>query len=334
MDNQPAASETPPSTSADAPATSRKGGRKRVVGALVAGRVAVASTWRRAWSLRSGPTTADSDEPDGSSTANEASAADGMILVQHAPPCATVILNRPAHRNAITMAMWSGLAEVFARLAYDPAIRVIVIRGAGDKAFSAGADIAEFRTRMIGQQLARDYWRVVDEANSAVENCPKPVIALIGGFALGAACALVSACDLRIATPNAILGVPAARIGLTLALNDTRRLVNAVGASHAREILLTGRLLSADESLAVGLLNRVIAVEDVPLELQRLVTNIAEQAPLALRQAKTNLNIVSRNPGFAGISEVEVSLAWAGSHDFVEGINAYLEKRKPHFTGE
>ena len=326
--------DTPPASPDAVPTPSRKGSRKRVVGALVASRGAVAKTWRRAWSLRSGSAAKDPDLTLDLSPSNDASAADGLILIQHAPPCATVILNRPAHRNAITMAMWSGLAEVFARLADDPAIRVIVIRGAGDKAFSAGADIAEFRTRMIGQQLARDYWRVVDEANSAVENCPKPVIALIGGFALGAACALVSACDLRIATPNAILGVPAAKIGLTLALNDTRRLVNAVGASHAREILLTGRLLSAAEALEVGLVNRVIPVDDVGSELQSLVTSIAEQAPLALRQAKTNLNIVARNPGFAGISEIEVSLAWAGSHDFVEGINAYLEKRKPHFTGE
>jgi enoyl-CoA hydratase/carnithine racemase len=312
--------------------------RRRTVRAVLAG--VVAGTYRRIRTVRPARRARPAADAEGAPPECEPSGttggevhADGRVLVERTPPCATVTLNRPEHRNAITAAMWAALAAVFAELAADRAIRVVVLRGAGDKAFSAGADIAEFRTRMIGQAAARDYWREVDAANSTVENCPKPVVAVVSGFALGAACALVSACDLRIATPNALLGVPAARIGLTLALNDTRRLVGAIGASHARNMLLTGRLYSAAEALVAGLVTTVVPADEVEAELQRLVALIADQAPLALRQAKVNLNIVARNPGFAGINEVEVSLDWAGSRDFAEGISAYLERRKPRFAG-
>jgi enoyl-CoA hydratase len=255
------------------------------------------------------------------------------LLVDRRPPLATVTLNRPDARNAIDRETWQALAEAFRALSDDAQVRVVVLRGAGDRAFSAGADIGEFKAQMVSQQLARDYWRLVDGANSAVEACRKPVIGMIAGFALGAACALVAACDMRVAASNARIGVPAARIGLTLGLNDTRRLVGAVGSSLARDLLLTGRILTAEEALQAGLFNRVVAVDRLEGETNALARSMAEQAPLALRQAKANLNVVLRNPGFAGVDEVEHTVEWAGSQDFVEGIEAFFARRKPRFRG-
>ena len=250
------------------------------------------------------------------------------------PPIATVTLDRPEARNAINRAMWSALPDIFDRLADDRSVRVVILRGAGDRAFSAGADIGEFRTRMISKELAREYWRVVDAANSAVERCPKPVIALVAGFALGAALPLVCACDLRVAAENARLGVPAARIGLTLGLDDTRRLVAAVGASWARDILITGRLLDADEARAIGLVQRVVPLAKLEAEAVALAGRIAEGAPLALRQAKANVDLILRDPGLASVDREEFSIEWAGSRDFVEGVEAFFAGRKPEFRGE
>lgn len=257
------------------------------------------------------------------------------VRVEVAAPLATVTLDRPEARNAIQRAMWAALPEVFGRLAEERSVRVVILRGAGDRAFSAGADIGEFRTKMISKELARDYWRVVDAANSAVERCPKPVIAMVAGFALGAALPLVCACDVRIAAAeNARLGVPAARIGLTLGLEDARRLVAAVGASWARDILITGRLFDADEALAIGLVQRVVPLARLEAETRALAGRIAEGAPLALRQAKQNVDLILRDPSLTSVDREEWSIAWAGSHDFVEGIEAFFAGRKPEFKGE
>lgn len=256
------------------------------------------------------------------------------VRLEVSPPIAVVTLDRAGARNALSRGMWAALPGVFQQVADDRAVRVVILRGAGERAFSAGADIGEFRTKMISKELAREYWRVVDAANSAVERCPKPVVAMVAGFALGAALPLVCACDVRIAGENARLGVPAARIGLTLGLDDTRRLVAAVGASWARDILVTGRLLEADEALRIGLVQRVVPLARLEAEARALAGRIAEGAPLALRQAKANVDLILRDPALASVDREEFSIEWAGSRDFVEGVEAFFAGRKPEFRGE
>lgn len=255
------------------------------------------------------------------------------LRVEQQGALATVTINRPAVHNAITLEVWRELAEVFRQLATRPEVRVVILRGAGTQAFSAGADVAEFPTHRYSRAAARTYHQTMQAALEAIETLDRPVLALIFGFALGAACALACACDLRLAAENARIGVPAARLGLTLGLRDTQRLVSLVGIGRAADLLLTGRILSAAEALAVGLVDRVYPVATAEAEARALATEIAAQAPVALRQAKRALRLLLRNPSLSGVDETEASIEWAETQDFAEGIRAFLERRRPVFQG-
>jgi enoyl-CoA hydratase len=261
-----------------------------------------------------------------------------QIVVSTADAIATVRLNRVRAHNALDTQTWGLLADAFVALAADPATRVIVLTG--ERSFSSGADLDEIERLLLIDKAngndaeARAYWRLVDRANTAIETCPKPVIALVKRFALGAGCSLAIACDYVVMADNAKMGIPAVQRGLTLGINDTRRLVSRVGERDARELLIFGRHYVGADAVRIGLANELASLGSIDARVEALARQLAtEHAPLALREAKANILEVLRNPGLADTEDVSRPIAWAGSDDLLEGIRALRERRPPAFRG-
>jgi enoyl-CoA hydratase/carnithine racemase len=257
------------------------------------------------------------------------------ILVERDGPVATVVLNRPAQRNAVTLAMWGRLGEVARSLDADADVRAVIFRGAGDAAFSAGADISEFSQHRHDSASARRYADAFDGALDAVESVGKPTISLIRGFCVGGGLELATATDVRIAADDARFGVPIAQLGVLVGYREMRRMVELVGAGPALDLLLTARLIGAADALRVGLVTEVVPPGEVERRVQDLARRVCGLAPLAARWHKRILRTVLRNPGLAGLTAEEEALPFAcfDTADFKEGCRAFLEKRPPRFQG-
>lgn len=241
----------------------------------------------------------------------------------------TVTIDRPEKRNALSQAMWAALPAITARLAGDPSVDVVLLRGPAGGPFSAGADIAEFETLRTGAN-ARRYGEVVHEGVSALAGLPKPTIALVEGWCVGGGCELALACDLRVADPGARFGITPAKLGLVYSATSTARLVDAVGPAAAKHILFTGDLLSAEEALRVGLVTSVSAT--VEADAYALARTIAERAAVTVRAAKTLVGRIV--DGHRGEDEVAHRL-YEESYDspeYAEGVAAFLAKRPPDFA--
>lgn len=250
-----------------------------------------------------------------------------------------VTLNRPDQRNAISMAMLEELASSLGDLAVDPAIRAVVLAGAGPD-FCAGADLAELAEAVAGPR-AVEYGQAFDQAFSAIADHPVPVIAQVHGAALGGGCQLAVACDLAIAAEDARLGIPSARLGIVIGYQSIERLVLAVGPKRAGDLLFTGRALSGAEAATWGLVNRAVPARDLGGAVREVAGSVAEAAPLSVRGSKRGISVavehlrMDRFTQGHSVADFEVMSADAlASEDLREGIRAFGERRKPRFGGK
>jgi enoyl-CoA hydratase/carnithine racemase len=258
------------------------------------------------------------------------------ILVKHEGQVATVILNRPDQRNAITLAMWVRLTEIAHELDRDTGVRVVIFRGAGETAFSTGADIGEFESVRNNSVLAREYAAAMDGATDAIAAIGKPTISLIQGFCVGGGLELTTATDLRLAADNARFGVPIARLGLLVGYKEMRRLVMLIGPGPTLDLLLTARLIGSADALRLGLISEIVPAGELERHTYDLARRMCGLAPLLAGWHKQILQTVLTNPDLSDLSPEEevLPLACFDTADFQEGRRAFLEKRRPQFEGK
>ena len=246
---------------------------------------------------------------------------------------AFIVADNAARMNALTAAMWKAVPELVGEAERDPAIRIIVLRGAGERAFSAGADISEFESARAGDSAAA-YDALNDAAFQALSQCAKPTIAMIHGYCLGGGLGLALCTDIRIADDKAEFAIPAARLGLGYNARWVRPLLAAVSPSRAKEMLFTGWRFNAAQAAAMGLVNSVGPAAELQAKTRALAETIAANAPLTVRAAKQIIDELVRHPETADMAALDAAVAACfDSEDYAEGRRAFLEKRKPRFQG-
>jgi enoyl-CoA hydratase/carnithine racemase len=257
---------------------------------------------------------------------------DDPIVVTRVGAIATVVLNRPERLNALDRAMWAGLGRTMRQLSGEDELRCIVVRGAGDKSFAAGADIAEFERERDGAKQAREYGKVIHETMQAVARCRHPTVALIRGACVGGGLEIAAMCDLRVAGQSSRFGIPVNRLGLTMGYGELMGLLALVGRAVALEILLEGRVFDADEACRKGLVNRVVPDDKVEEEAYATARRVAEGAPLVNRWHK---QFIARLAVTAELTpqEWDEGFECFDTDDYREGVAAFLAKRKPDFKG-
>lgn len=242
--------------------------------------------------------------------------------------------NQPEKRNAISLEMWEAVAAAADRFANDPDVRVVVMNGAGGKAFASGADISQFDKLRGSAEAEAQYSSVSSMARKRLESMDKPLIAMIQGFCIGGGCATALLADLRISSEDGRFGIPAAKLGVAYAYHSLRRLVALVGPAVAKEIMFTGRFLPADEALRTGLVNRVVPAEDLEATVREIAGTIARNAPLSIRASKEAIDQISGDPALVDQARFETLYrACFDSADYAEGRTAFMAKRPPVFTG-
>ncbi|MGH6778625.1 MAG: enoyl-CoA hydratase, partial [Bradyrhizobium sp.] len=253
------------------------------------------------------------------------SAADGIGIVT---------FNNPGKRNAISLDMWEGLGEALIELRDDPDVRVVVLAGAGDKAFVSGADISQFEKARHNAQASEEYARRSAAQRTLLADYPKPTIACIKGFCLGGGMLIAMLSDIRIAAEDSQFGIPAAKLGIAYGYDGLHHLVSLVGPSWARLLMYTGMRIASAEALRIGLVDRVLPDDEVWNGAMDIARAISGNAPLAVQAAKITIAQVLKDAADRDMEAIRsIGTACMDSEDFREGRRAFMEKRKPQFTG-
>ncbi len=245
-----------------------------------------------------------------------------------------MIFNNPERRNALSLEMWRSMGEIMSEFERDPSIRVVVMAGAGGKAFISGADISEFAKHRSNAKAEEEYNRISSDSQAVLKGFSKPLVAMIQGYCIGGGLAVALAADIRIASEGSQFGIPAARLGLGYGFEGLKVLSDIVGPSSAKDIMFSARRLETLEALRIGLINQVCSVEALEKNVRAYVNQLSENAPLTILAAKQAVNETLKNPEDRDLVTLEHKIrSIFDSDDYREGRQAFMEKRKPSFQG-
>ncbi len=260
--------------------------------------------------------------------------ADGKMLSEIEDGIGLITFNQPEKRNAMSVNMWHGLTDILDAMEGDNAVRVVVMTGAGHKAFVSGADISQFEQQRADGNAQLEYDRLTSAGRARLAAFPKPVIARIRGFCLGGGLGIAMQADLRIAAVDSAFGIPAAKIGIAYGFDMVKRLVSLVGQAHARTLLFTGERIEAAEAQRIGLVNQVVEDEDLNETVYKIARSIADNAPLSTRAMKMAVNGTLQDESARDMAAINAAvLGCFDSADYREGRTAFMEKRKPVWQG-
>jgi enoyl-CoA hydratase/carnithine racemase len=260
--------------------------------------------------------------------------ADGKMLAEIEDGVGLITFNQPEKRNAMSVGMWHGLTEILTEFEADPGVRVVILTGAGPKAFVSGADISQFAANRADASAQKQYDALTSAGRAKLAAFPKPVIARIRGYCLGGGLGIAMQADLRIAAEDSQFGIPAARLGIAYGWDMVSRLVSLVGQAHARTMLYTGERLDSAEAGRIGLVNRVVPDADLNETVLAMARTIADNAPLSVAASKLSINQTIRPESERDLAAVNAAVAACfDSADYTEGRTAFMEKRRPKFTG-
>ena len=264
----------------------------------------------------------------------ETSLGTDRMIVRKDGSTAWILFNNPARHNAVSLDMWEALPGIIDDLEGDDAIRVVVLAGAGGKAFVSGADISEFAEKRSSRDTIAAYNAVADRAGRALVACRKPTIAMIQGWCIGGGVGIALCCDMRIASDESRFGVPASRLGIGYAYAGVSRLADVVGPSFAKEIFFTARHFDAREAHQMGLVNRVRPASELEAYVRETAETIGDNAPLTIAAVKLCVDEHLKDPDERDLGACQAAVdACSHSADYAEGRTAFMEKRKPAFRG-